>query len=80
MNNDARMKGKCPKIIRNNESYEFLFWGVIFLSFMRYSRFCVVGYRLFSRYDIYIYIFYIYGERERERERERVGNDINNVF
>ena len=57
VNNDARMKGKCPNILRNYESYEFLFLGVIFLSFMRrYSRFCIDGYRLFSRYDIYIYI------------------------
>ena len=36
-----------------------VYWG-IFLSFLRrYSRFCVVGYRLFSRYDIHTYI-YIY--------------------
>ena len=35
-----------------------VYW-VIFLSFSRrYSRFCVVGYRLFSRYDIYIFIIY----------------------
>ena len=59
VNNDARMKGKCPKILRNNESYEFLFLGVIFLSFMRrYSRFCVVGYRLFFQ------VWYIYRRLE----------------
>ena len=41
-----------------------VYW-VIFLSFLRrYSRFCVVGYRLFSRYDVYIYITNIYQDMD----------------
>ena len=62
LNNDARMKGKCPKILRNNESYEFLFTlGVILLSFI-----CVVNSHFASLatdffFQVWIYTsFYIY--------------------
>ena len=57
VNNDARMKGKCPNILRNYESYEFLFWA----SFS--SHLCVVIH-VFASLDtdffpgmIYIYIY-----------------------
>ena len=57
VNNDAWMRGKWrPKKGIHMTHYCEVFWG-IFLSFLRrYSRFCIVGYRLFSRYDIYIYL------------------------
>ena len=53
-----------PKKVIHMTHYCEVFWG-IFLSFLRrYSRFCIVGYRLFSRYDLYIYLKRVRGGRD----------------
>lgn len=65
VNNEAKMNGKRrinerTMSLKKGIYYLKIFSG-IFLSFLhRFSRFCVVGLRLFSRYDIIMSVFIIF--------------------